>query len=537
VISDALDIAPEIARTAARNACLAYPPLFLTTYFKDSKSQPLTFEDYHLEIIDALTNEDIRRILILVPADHAKTTIARFCMTYKAVKDRNIRMMNIMNNATDAVQNLVAIERELEDPKSDLVNDFGQLKGDTWKTTEFNIAGRTIKDKEPTLAAYGTGSNVFGHRADLIVCDDLLNLENSGPQVTDETRKQLHDWFFQGVLKAAGSEGKVVVIGTVMDFRDLYHELGGLNDPAHKHETSWYHPKHKFHVIRMKALIDEETETVLWPARNPYSFLAAERDSDMTAFMKRYQNVAIESALLTFDEERARMCLNRSRNWGEVTKEMQDGGFTTAMVTFDPTSGRSRKSKWCGLVVGAYNPKQEPPRKFYVLEIFHFRALLEETDENVAKGTLGQADYLIDRAETYEAARIVIEANAAHDYAYNSLRLRKYRDAGHIVEPHYTTAENKYDPDMGVASISAITNALLIDFPYGDVRARREMDDFFAKELLPHPMSDTTDRLMALWFFILKANEYSERRFKVVLKKLPHWAGGRMFPMPVRKVS
>ena len=55
-----------------------------------------------------------------------------------------------------------------------------------------------------------------------------------------------------------------MVIGTVMDFRDLYHELAGLNDPAHKNETRWYHPKHDFHVIRMKALIDEETETDVW---------------------------------------------------------------------------------------------------------------------------------------------------------------------------------------------------------------------------------------------------------------------------------
>ena len=74
---------------------------------------------------------------------------------------------------------LGAIERDLSDPNSLLVQDFGDLRGDLWQTTQFNIKGRSIVDREPTLAAYGTGSNVFGHRSDLIIADDLLNLDNA----------------------------------------------------------------------------------------------------------------------------------------------------------------------------------------------------------------------------------------------------------------------------------------------------------------------------------------------------------------------
>ena len=88
-----------------------------------------------------------------------------------------------------------------------------------------------------------------------------------------------------------------------------------------------------------------------------------------------------------------------------------------------------------------------------------------------------------------------------------------------------TGVENKPDPIIGLTSISPIMNALLIDLPYGDGIARQNIDDFFAQELSQHPMSSTTDRLMALWFFILKANEGSEKRYNVVLRRVtPVWA-------------
>jgi hypothetical protein len=523
-IATGIGIGAKVAQSAIRSAALAYPPLFHTRYFSDSKGLPLTFEQFHLDMMEAIDDDTMKRVLILVPADHAKTTIARFSLTRKAVRDRNIRMMNIMNNATDAIQNLVAIERELEDKKSLLYEDFGDLRGDLWQTTQFNIAGRTIKDKEPTLAAYGTGSNVFGHRSDFVLCDDLLNLENSGPQVTDETRRALHDWFFQGVLKVAGADGKVVVIGTVMDFRDLYHELGDLNNPAHRGQTHWYHPKHGFHVIRMKALIDEEQETVLWPALNPFSFLVAERESDLTAFMKRYQNEAIESAQLTFAEDRARMCLNRSRGWGEITQQMRDEGATRVYVTFDPSAKRGSKTSYPAVCIGAFNPNAEPPRKFYILELFRHPALLEETAENIALGRLGQTDVLMERYEHYNAAKLVIEENNHGAYVSQTTRFRAWAP-GHIVVPHQTGA-NKNDPEIGVASMASIANALLFDFPYGDAQSRTAMDDFFAKELLPHPMGQTTDRIMALWFFVLHASASAEPRFKVVKRMLPRWAQG-----------
>ncbi len=358
---------------------------------------------------------------------------------------------------------------------------------------------------------------MFGHRSDLIVADDLLNLDNAGPYVTERTRAGVHEGFFQGLLKVAGNEGKVGVIGTVMDKRDLYHEL--------------MDKKHGFKVIHMRALIDDARQVVLWPKRNPYSYLAAQRDSDYISFMKRYQNEALDPATATFDSERLPMCLDRTRGWGEITDEMKQGGFTRVMITLDPFGGsHGKKASWSGICVGAYNPQQEPPRTLYVLKIYRTQNNMEEIPENIAVGHLGALDMVMKEHTDYDAMMTVIEANAQNQLVLASPRLRKFIEGRRTVVPH-TTGSNKNDPDVGVNSVATSTAAGLIRFPYGDERSRSEVDDFFSQEVVPHPMGRFTDRLMSIWFFHLKANESSESRYKVVLRKaVPLWLRGAGIP-------
>lgn len=513
ISAPSLDLGLQLAQEAKKEAALAYAPGFITTYFTDAKGEPIELEEFHLEIIDAITDWDTQRVLLLAPADHGKTTLTRFCLDYLAVRDRNLRMMLVGNNATDAEQALGAIERDLSDPGSPVVKDFGDLKGDLWQTGQFNISGRTIVDKEPTLAAYGTGSNVFGHRSDLVLADDLLNLENAGPFVTPRTRQVVHDWFFEGLLKVAGKEGKVVVIGTVMDKRDLYHEL--------------MDPRHGFKVVKMKALIDDATHTVLWPKRNPYEYLAAQRESDYISFMKRYQNEAMDPSTATFDSERLPMCLDRTRRWGEISEDMKKAGFTRVLVTMDPFGGaRGKKSSWTGICVGAYDPRQEPPRMLYVLKIYRTQARMEETEAAIAAGDLGALDMMMKEHQDYDATASVIESNAQNKLILESPRLRKFVDGRRTIIAHQT-GDNKHDPDIGVNAVAVSMKATLISFPYGDEVARKNVDSFFSEEIVSHPMGRFTDRLMALWFFHLKANEETSHPFKVVYRRfLPTWLRG-----------
>jgi len=498
---------------------MEYTPLFITRYFKDERNKALELADFHVDDLAAVEaeidkdpNDPTRmNILLLLPAGHGKTTLFSNKLPIRRItKNPNIRIMHIMNNSTDAEQNLAAIEAQLEDPKSLLVQECGPFKGKVWKATEFHVAGRTINDKDATFAAYGTGSNVFGHRADIVICDDILNLENAGPFASERTRQSTEDWFFQGVMKVTAPYGITIVIGTVMDFRDLYHKIMKL--------PNWK-------VIHRKAVIDDTTKEVLWPKRFSYEWLAREREVDLTSFLKRFQNIALETSMLTFPASDLQAIKNKERGWGQISKKMIDEGATTIVNAFDPTSGQSSKSKWCGFFSIAFNHKQKEPRPYYVLKVTRFRAPLEVTDEEWAEGKLGQTNFLIDEHTKANARVTVIEANGAHQYLMQSTRLRAFQASGHVIEPHYTSDRNKPDPFVGIPSIAAIVRAHMCEFPYGDDRSRREVDAFFEQEAAQHPMAQTTDRIMAWWFAIMRARSLSGYGRSAVRRPLPSWVG------------
>lgn len=519
--TQALGFGSDAALQAIRGAALSYTPLFITRYFKDSDNKPVVLADFHVDVLNQIEEEidkepsdpTRRNVLVLLPAAHGKTTnLSRFLPIKRICQNPNVRIMHIMNNSTDAEQNLAAIQQELTDEKLLLVQEWGPFKGKVWKATEFHVAGRSIIDKDPTFAAYGTGTNVFGHRADIVICDDILTLDNAGPFASDRTRQATEDWFFQGVMKVTAPNGICIVIGTVMDYRDLYHKLMKMPE--------------KWKVIRLKAILDDATKQVLWPARFSYDWLAAERATDMTAFLKRFQNIALETSLLTFPVEDMQLCRNFNRRWGEITEEMRKEGATQVINGFDPTAGQTRKSKWCGFFSLAFNPKQPEPRKYYALELQHFRAPQEVTEDEWAAGKIGQVNFLIDKHKTYRARETVIEANGAHQFLLQNNMLKAFRDSGNNVTPHYTHDKNKPDPLIGLPSLSPIVRAHLIDFPYGDELSRKWVDYFFENEMGQHPMADTTDILMAMWFAILRAKQLGGSGRAVIRRPLPGWAGG-----------
>lgn len=498
-VASGAQISEEMARSAVVKATAAYPPLFVSRYFTDERGQPVRIKPFHIEWLEAALDPAVRYLYIEAAATHGKSTVmSRWLPTILLSRDPNVRIMHIMQNATDAEQNLVAIQRQMEDPASLLVREHGPFRGRRWTTTAFDVARRTVIDKEPSFAAYGTGSNVFGHRADWVICDDVLNLENSGPHVTERQRQQIHDWFFQGVMKVADPAGKVVVIGTPMDFRDLYAELREA--------------RHGFRVLSYPAIVDEDTREVLWPERIPYEALVAMRESDPLAFAKRMQCQALDSSSLLFPQADLDACCDLDRGIGQKRIGRDD-----VVVAFDPSSGV--KSGWCGLAVIAFDPSEPEPRTYDVLEIVSFRRPFESDDE----GAPGQVETLIDTCLRYGARALVIERNGAHQYLLQSTKLRAFRDSGHVVEGHYTGERNKASPTVGLETLGPRIHAGRIRFPFGDEAAKAQTSSFFASEASRYPMAARTDRLMALWMAVLKAGALAARRPSVIHRPMPGW--------------
>jgi predicted phage terminase large subunit-like protein len=147
----------------------------------------------------------------------------------------------------------------------------GRMPHQKWTEAEFTVR-RTADLAEPTVAALGAGAIIPGHRADLIVVDDVVHDQN----ISEGQREKLEEWFNQVLLPTLQPDGAMVVVGTRWHYADLYQRLidSGL----------WT-------VIQHRAMLDEEKGLALWPEHFPFETLMhRRREMGEILFGCQYQN-------------------------------------------------------------------------------------------------------------------------------------------------------------------------------------------------------------------------------------------------------
>lgn len=516
------------ARELRKHIAMNNLAFFTTYYFVDDDMQPIVLETFHVDFLNDIASDEreMDSQLHLLPGGHGKTTLAMIYTIWRMIRYRNARILFMGKTFDDAKARVRSIKAELEDNEK-LIADFGPFVTDKWTDSELNIAGRTTRAKESTLTAVGSETNIFGSRATDFVGDDLVTIENSGPQVTPATRERFKENFNQGIRKLGVPRCRMRWINTVVDLRDMCHDVmkvnGGL--PPDDYER-WVSDK-GWLVVRRRAL-NEDTGDTLWPAMFTRDMLEAERLEDPVAFAKRRQNRVIETGMLTFQHEwivgdpskGIPGCLDFNRVFGQFPdRYIRIGGF-------DPTAGQTATSKWCGWVEVAFdrNVPLDEPLELVITEIAQFRVGIEE-----------QGQFLVDRGWEHHLAGLVIEENGAHQYLGQLNTIRRARRAGLVIEPHFTKpvgAEAKQsaakpDPIVGIASMANLAQHGLIRFPYGDVQSKR-MSDLLIAEMEAHPMSATSDLLMALWFCYLYTRRVRRRSgLRVIAQHMPKWIRDR----------
>ena len=82
--------------------------------------------------------------------------------------------------------------------------------------------------KDPTISTTSVEGTILSKRADIIICDDLLNFENTR---TPEQRQKIKDWFNLVLLPVLEPKtGRLIVVGTIWQVGDLMEDL--LKDPT-----------------------------------------------------------------------------------------------------------------------------------------------------------------------------------------------------------------------------------------------------------------------------------------------------------------
>lgn len=226
---------------------------------------PLETPPFHKEILDLISNKNNRRIGVIAPRGHAKSTTVD--MTYPlwaGCFEQEEFIVIISDTYTQAAEFINALKDEFENnPKIKWL--FGNMKGDDWQDGEF-VLSNGIK-----YAAKGSGMKIRGirhrhTRPTLMIFDDIENDENIK---SAEQRQKLYHWFTKAAIPALARGGRAVVIGTILHFDSLVNKVMKQQDVFKSWQTRVFY-----------AITTEEdgTERALWPEHRSLEKLRAMRD-------------------------------------------------------------------------------------------------------------------------------------------------------------------------------------------------------------------------------------------------------------------
>lgn len=436
-------------------------------------------EPFHDDIIEAVLG-DYRRTVINVPPYHAKTTYGTIKTTaYRVCQNPNVRRILISKSQTFAGTFLQSLDQlftnhELYLPGRNLIDDFGPFKPDgaqsIWNNRQIYVAGRVTAEKDPTVQVLGVGNQIYGRRADEIIADDCADTEN---QRNPEQVLKMMEWFDKMVSTRVGKSGKLVWIGTRVHAGDIYSILK---------------LRQGYRVVTLPCILDDSTESVLWPDHFPYSQAMVHR-AEMSAadFQLVFQNVDIPGLSASFPPEMIEECKDHSRVVGH----------------FDP--------QW--RLIAGLDPAASGYTAFTLLGIDLRTGNRFLVDQVAVKGMRApqMRDQIFDWTERYPIYEWRVEANGlqAQIVQYNEEIIKHLALRGVRVVPHFT-GSNKWDPQFGVESTAPLFATGMMSIPWGNQTSAQTFQPFI-EQLVAFPMGVVNDRVMSFWFADLGCRDHLKR--------------------------
>jgi predicted phage terminase large subunit-like protein len=162
---------------------------------------------------------------------------------------------------------------------------FGDLKGSIWTDRKLTVGARKRIAKEPTIFSTGIDGAIISRHFDLIICDDIVDDENSR---TESRREKLRVRFFKVLLPCLEPDARLAVIGTRYHYRDLYANL----------MESGFIPS-----ATIISALDHEGRSS-WPEKFPAPYLKRlRREAGTVIFNAQYQNDTEAMKGAVFKEE------------------------------------------------------------------------------------------------------------------------------------------------------------------------------------------------------------------------------------------
>jgi hypothetical protein len=224
------DVATETVEVELREIKLALlrdAEFFVTFFLADQLDMPVP--EFHKEIWSLLTDQQKERILLAIPRDHAKTTLAKLIVVWYWLFTSHRFAVYLSNTAPIAKGACRDIMAFLEHPN--FVEVFGPIQ--MLKSSEneglwiFNLTQANGQVKRCALRAIGQGQqmrgiNIDNQRPDIAVIDDVEDNENTE---SETQQKKLDRWMFGPFLKALARKKKILWLGNMLTKTSLLARL------------------------------------------------------------------------------------------------------------------------------------------------------------------------------------------------------------------------------------------------------------------------------------------------------------------------
>lgn len=248
---------------------------FFSTYLPHYFS--VAFGDFHHEWQEITELED-QFAAVGAAREHAKSTFFTLGNpVHKIVYALKKFIWPCSDTHDQATAFSVQIKLELEENPR-IIHDFGKLKTKAWSDDEFETSNGV------KVLARGRGDKVRGiryrqYRPDMAIFDDM---ENDETVENPRTTKKIIDWIRGAVLGSLGKGYSAIMVG------NLFHPLSAISKLIAEEDDEG-NPRYFSKVY--DAILDEENQIPLWPARWPWERLMKKKhDVGTFTFNKEMRN-------------------------------------------------------------------------------------------------------------------------------------------------------------------------------------------------------------------------------------------------------
>ena len=396
---------------------IAFGKLFLPDDFLRSETP-----SFHYEVADALDDQEIKQLAIILPRGHGKTVLTKANLLRNFLfskKEDPLFYGWVSATAKLATGNMDYIKQHIEmNPKIQYY--FGNQKGRKWTEDDIEFANGCKLLSKSNISGIRGGAKMH-KRYDLIILDDFEDENNT---ITQEARQKNNTLITAVVYPALEPHtGRLRINGTPVHFDSFINNLITNYDLSkqRKEDFAW-------NVILHTAI---ENGVSLWDSWFPMSKLEEKKKfyQDSGAPHKFYQ----EYMMQVQSEEDAIFNMKHIKYWnGSFTYNEDEGiGYlvekngtkpVNVYVGVDPATDTVRRdSDYTALVlISVYSDN-----KIYVIDYIRKRGV--PVQKIVGEEKNGIVDYIFDLQNIYHPQLFCIEDTAMSRAVFTTLRSEQRR--------------------------------------------------------------------------------------------------------------